>query len=363
MLIYVVRNVRGENIRYTFKASCILCRESMLRSFFMASVVIDAGHGGSDPGAVYNGRQEKDDVLRLARAVGEILSNSGVDVSYTRIDDRYETPFQKAMDANATGADFLVSIHRNSSATPNTYSGAQTLVFEDSGVRSELARNINNELVALGFRDAGIVERPNLVVLRRSQMPAALVEVGFINNEADNRLLDEKFNEIAQGIADGILTTIYGGQGDSNDKKYVNGAETKKMDGANNMDDMMRTVSDENNMNEDMMNNMEMNDMRRMNDMNRMNNMNMNRNVMTDEMMEARFGCCRKLYRVQVGAYRNKENADRILNTLLSEGFPAFMIFDDGLYKVQVGAFEFLPNAIRMENELRMRRYNTYITT
>ncbi|MGN0161391.1 MAG: SPOR domain-containing protein [Lachnospiraceae bacterium] len=71
----------------------------------------------------------------------------------------------------------------------------------------------------------------------------------------------------------------------------------------------------------------------------------------------------RKLYRVQVGAYQNKENADRMLNSLLSDGFPAFMIFDDGLYKVQVGAYEFLPNAIRMENNLRRYRYNTYITT
>lgn len=351
----------------------------------MASVVIDAGHGGSDPGAVYNGRQEKDDMLRLAKAVGDILSNSGVDVSYTRTDDVYETPFQKAMEANATGADFLVSLHRNSSTTPNTYSGTQTLVFNDSGVRSTLARNINNELVALGFRDAGIVERPNLVVLRRSRMPAALVEVGFINNDRDNRLFDERFDEIAQGIADGILTTIYGGQGDSGDGKYVEAVNMMGMDGSMNMDDMMRSVSDENSMNtmndgmmNDMemsnmgMNDMEMNDMRRTNDMNRMNNMgrmsnmemnNMNNNVMTDEMMDARFGCCRRLYRVQVGAYRNKENADRILNTLLSEGFPAFMIFDDGLYKVQVGAYEFLPNAIRMENELRQRRYNTYITT
>lgn len=125
----------------------------------MASVIIDPGHGGSDPGAVYNGRQEKDDVLRLAKAVGAILQNSGVDVSYTRTDDRYETPFQKAMDANASGADFLISIHRNSGTTPNTYSGAQTLVYNDSGIRSTLARNINNELVALGFKDDGIVER------------------------------------------------------------------------------------------------------------------------------------------------------------------------------------------------------------
>lgn len=357
----------------------------------MASVIIDPGHGGSDPGAVYNGRQEKDDVLRLAKAVGTILQNSGVDVSYTRTDDRYETPFQKAMDANASGADFLISIHRNSGTTPNTYSGAQTLVYNDSGIRSTLARNINNELVALGFKDDGIVERPNLVVLRRSSMPAALVEVGFINNDRDNQLFDEKFNEIAQGIADGILTTIYGSQGDQGPEAVEASAENNDM-GVNEMmnegnsqwneswqnDDSGRNMSNTmngnnmggmNNMSD--MNGMRMNDRMsdmngmRMNDMNnmRMNDMGMRMNEMNNVRMSTAEDENRKLYRVQVGAFRNKENADRMLNSLLSEGFPAFMIYDDGLYRVQVGAYEFLPNAIRMENQLRRRRYNTYITT
>ena len=59
------------------------------------SVIIDAGHGGSDPGAVYEGRQEKDDALNLALAVGRILENNGVDVMYTRINDVYDTPLER----------------------------------------------------------------------------------------------------------------------------------------------------------------------------------------------------------------------------------------------------------------------------
>ncbi|MEE0057163.1 MAG: SPOR domain-containing protein [[Bacteroides] pectinophilus] len=70
-----------------------------------------------------------------------------------------------------------------------------------------------------------------------------------------------------------------------------------------------------------------------------------------------------KLYRVQVGAFRNKESADRMLNSLLIEGFPAFIVYDDGIYKVQVGAYGYLANAIKMEERLRRFRYNTYITT
>ena len=67
------------------------------------------------------------------------------------------------------------------------------------------------------------------------------------------------------------------------------------------------------------------------------------------------------LYRVQVGAYRNKDNADRMLNSLLMDGFPAFIIYEDGYYKVQVGAYRILLNAIKMEQRLRRFRYSTYI--
>ena len=78
------------------------------------SIMMDAGHGGRDPGAVYNGRQEKDDNLRLALAVGEILQENGIQVEYTRTTDVYETPYQKAMEANEAGVDLFISIHRNS---------------------------------------------------------------------------------------------------------------------------------------------------------------------------------------------------------------------------------------------------------
>ena len=67
----------------------------------MATVVIDAGHGGSDFGATYLGRKEKDDTLRLALAVGNILEENGVNVIYTRTSDVYTSPAGKAAMANA----------------------------------------------------------------------------------------------------------------------------------------------------------------------------------------------------------------------------------------------------------------------
>ena len=71
-----------------------------------------------------------------------------------------------------------------------------------------MAQNINEGLEALGFINLGVKERPGLVVLRRTQMPAVLVEVGFINSDTDNRLFDDNFDDIALAIAEGILDTL-----------------------------------------------------------------------------------------------------------------------------------------------------------
>ena len=73
----------------------------------MALVAIDAGHGGANPGAVYNGRREKEDALALALAVGQILEQNGVEVYYTRTTDIYESPARKAEEGNAVGADYF----------------------------------------------------------------------------------------------------------------------------------------------------------------------------------------------------------------------------------------------------------------
>ncbi len=250
------------------------------------TVIIDAGHGGSDYGATYEGRREKDDNLNLALAVGRILEDNCVNVEYTRTTDIYNTPYEKAVMGNNSGADFFASIHRNAVPTPNTASGIETLVYDDNGIKARMARNINSELSKLGFINRGVIERPNLVVLKRTRIPAVLVEAGFIDNERDNALFDEKFEEIAQAIADGILETI-GVQCEQNPK----------------------------------------------------------------------------LYRVQVGAFRRRENADALLNELKAKGYPAFIVMEDGLYRVQSGAFAVLDNAVKMEERLRRDGYNTFITT
>ena len=174
----------------------------------MALIVLDAGHGGENPGATYQGRQEKDDALNLVLAIGAILEENGQKVYYTRTTDIYESPAQKAAEANQVGADYFVSIHRNSSPYPNQYTGIESLVYNKYGLAARMAKNINAELEKVGFANQGITERPNLAVLRRTRMPAVLVEVGFINTDADNALLDGRFDDVANAIATGILESL-----------------------------------------------------------------------------------------------------------------------------------------------------------
>lgn len=327
-------------------------------------IALDAGHGGSDPGAVYKGRQEKDDTLDLTLAVGDILKKNGIDVYYTRTTDEYETPFKKATDANNSGADLFVSIHRNSSENPNQYSGVETLVYSDTGLKAEVARNINNQLEDAGFKNLGVDERKNLVVLKRTKMPAVLVEAGFINNDKDNYLFDEEFDSIAQAIADGILESIPSGRpGNTTSNK------SNRTDNNNNSNNN----SNSNNSSNSQMNNSGRTASAPIDSTAMVNSIPPDNEVFSVPVSSSNImpqcPCDNNdydteneaLYRVQVGAYRNKDNADRMLNSLLIDGFPAFIIYEDGYYKVQVGAYRILLNAIKMEQRLRRFRYSTYI--
>lgn len=284
------------------------------------SIMLDAGHGGRDPGAVYNGRQEKDDTLALTLAVGEILQGRGIDVLYTRTTDVYESPYQKAMEANEAGADFFVSIHRNSYPTDNTVSGVETLAYDKSGLKLQMAENINEQLEAIGFVNLGVKERPGLVVLRRTRMPAVLVEAGFINSDTDNQLFDENFDDIALAIAEGILDTL-----------QANGLIENN------------TVSDNNSGNTE-------NTPGQRNTSNR-----------PDNNSEHSGGFPQ--YTVQAGAFRNGAYADRLQKELLEQDFPAVTSQGGGLYRVTVGTFPTLDEAADMERRLKRAGYQTVIVS
>ena len=297
------------------------------------TIVIDAGHGGSDPGAVYEGRREKDDNLSLATKVGELLSQQGISVIYTRTADVYQTPFEKAQIANQANADFFISFHRNSSEEPNQYSGVETLVYDPSGIKQTMAENINGALSELGFRNLGVKARPGLVVLRRTKMPALLIETGFLNNTKDNALYDEKQQEIARAIADAVLGTL--------DLETITKADqnTAEADPVIKPDSVPKTAARREPLRPSAPSCLEPPD------------------------QEDSSDAPETFYRVQTGLFRIRQNADRMLYDLLDQGYPAFLLAEDGFFKVQVGAYRQLGNAILMERRLRRDGYSTLITT
>ena len=171
-------------------------------------IILDAGHGGFDNGASYMGRAEKDDVLRLTLAVGAKLKEAGYNVYYTRTTDVYNSPTEKAALANLSGGKYFISFHRNSGMEDNLYNGVQTLVYQHNPTVDTLAENINRQLEQVGFKNLGVEEVPGLIVLRKTEMPAVLVEAGFLNSDIDNQLFDEKFDAIVDAIVAGIEESI-----------------------------------------------------------------------------------------------------------------------------------------------------------
>ena len=170
--------------------------------------MLDAGHGGSDSGAVYNGRLEKNDNLRITLAVGERLARSGERVLYTRTDDSTVDLTYRSTMANSAGATYFVSFHRNSASTVGR--GVEVYYYTGLSAQSTAARMaapVQDALVACGFHNRG-VKQAKFSVLRRTSMPAILVELAFINNEAENAKLDAEFDRIADAIASALLSFV-----------------------------------------------------------------------------------------------------------------------------------------------------------
>lgn len=168
-------------------------------------IVIDPGHGGKDPGAEGNsGRMEKDYNLSLALQVYELLRQEPMfEPKLTRSADTFIELEDRAGMANDWGADALVSIHGNTYKDPSV-SGTETYYRYDSGL--SLAEAIHKQMVqAMGFRDRD-VRQDELKVLTLSDMPAVLVEVGYLTNpqEEEVMLSEDGQARAAQAIVEGL---------------------------------------------------------------------------------------------------------------------------------------------------------------
>lgn len=183
----------------------------------MYKVCLDPGHGQHDPGAVGpTGLKEKDVALAVSLKTGQKLKNSGIEVVHTRVNDNPGFPrderqnlAQRVSIANTSRADCFVSIHCNS-ATSRSAHGTETYCVQLGYNAEKLARAIQTEVVrATGISNRG-VKTANFYVLKYTQMPAALIELAFISNPNEEKLLADKGfqDKVAGAIAKGICNYL-----------------------------------------------------------------------------------------------------------------------------------------------------------
>lgn len=177
-------------------------------------LLLDAGHGGKDPGTSGNGMQEKNLTLTIAQKIEQELQGSGIKVYMTRDSDVYPENSTRAQTANDI-ADLMVSIHINSG--PETANGTESLYqvhANDSSSRltsKQLAEILQASMISgTGNTNRGVKLRTDLLILNRTTVPSAIVEVIFITNTGDALKISNPAyqDQVAQAIADGIQEAV-----------------------------------------------------------------------------------------------------------------------------------------------------------
>ena len=227
-------------------------------------VFFDLGHGGTDPGAVSNGLQEKNIVLEIGKRINELMKQyEGVEWKFSRLDDRTLSLTQRTNMANAWGADLLVSIHINAGGGEGFESYIYNKDFPGKAGTVAMQNVVHNAIMkrVKGFFGDRGKKQANLHMCRESKMKAILTENGFIDNVQDAAKLKkgEVLDAIALGHVEGVAEFL-------GLKKTQTQTQTKS--------------------NGD------------------------------------------KLYRVQVGAFANRENAERLVKELKAKGYTAFVKSD-----------------------------------
>ncbi|GIV08564.1 MAG: hypothetical protein KatS3mg019_0974 [Fimbriimonadales bacterium] len=185
-------------------------------------IVIDPGHGGAQSGARWReGNQvieEKTIVLAIGLHIAELLSREGAKVILTRSEDKAIGLYERTNLSNNAGAHFFISLHCDSNPRPNSASGTTIYYHKDDPDSRALGQAILNEMVSVsglpsrGVRSDSMLYQTGLAVLRTSQMPAVLIEVGYLNHSFDRaKLIDPAFQKrIAEAIVRGLKAHVEG---------------------------------------------------------------------------------------------------------------------------------------------------------
>lgn len=179
-------------------------------------VCIDAGHGGSDCGAEYQGRYEKDQVLAIAKLVQRHLQSSGIEVVMTRSTDVFMGLDERTEICNNASCDLLVSIHRNYYEGDTSVRGFEAWIHSSKPQDAyELADYIMKELSGIeGAKNRGIKtgsmtdSDEDYRVNRDSKCTSCLLELGFMSNSIDTELVTVNKEKVAKAIANGIRSYL-----------------------------------------------------------------------------------------------------------------------------------------------------------
>ena len=178
-------------------------------------IYIDQGHNPVNPnaGAEANGLREQNLVYTIGQELADLLrDNDNFEVRLSRPTPETQLGTTKnsslstrVQDANSWGADYFISLHTNASNSPDA-GGSEALVFSrpssSASLAADILRNLNE---TTGLRNRGVVVRSGLYVLRKTAMPAVLVELGFITNPEEAALMRDRPDLFARGVYDGIL--------------------------------------------------------------------------------------------------------------------------------------------------------------
>lgn len=192
---------------------CLYVKFVSPREKYPAIVVVDAGHGDYDVGAIQKGIYEKDINLEVVLKLKELLDHEPIKVYYTRQDDSYPSVEERVNFVNELMPDLFISVHSNYYES-ELVSGVSVLynVNDSEGFGSLWLAELMTSNVSLKAQqnNRGAVKGNDIHIVRNSQVPVALVELGFMSNEKDFEKLTQKDGQalLAEGLRDGIVQAL-----------------------------------------------------------------------------------------------------------------------------------------------------------
>ncbi|MGR3763421.1 N-acetylmuramoyl-L-alanine amidase [Rossellomorea sp. NS-SX7] len=265
----------------------------------MKKIIIDPGHGGSDPGATYKGNEEKTFNLLVSLRVKEYLQdNYNVQIETTRSDNNTISLSERSKYANSINADFYLSIHHNAGGGSGfesyTFNGsvpANTLTYQ-TVIHEEFVKKIKGKYPVI---DRG-KKRENFHVLRETKMPSLLVEILFIDNEKDLSLMkntgfmSDAAQYLAEGVAKALSLPVKQEVSGGPLYKVIAGSFTNRKNAEERVAELIRKS--------------------------------------IDAFINAESISGKTYYRVQAGAYTEKTNAENLVADLKKENIEAFILMD-----------------------------------